>query len=271
MHTPILPIDVITGRRAAGWRKPRLHAGESGPQPIWPIAGGAEDDDPDNGGDPDDDDDGDDPDPDDDPDGGDDKKSKQPKPKPPAKRGKDDDPGDDIARLKKELADARKEAGKSRTEAKQKAAEEAEKAYAQKVAKALGLVEDDEGEPDPAKLMEQLTEKETAATAAQEEAIAARVELTVVRTAYGMGVDGDKLLDSRKFCEEVDGLDAEDPKKFKAALKAVIKDTAEKNPALRIGQQPKRSGSDLPGGPPEGGRAKRSSGLSEAIKGHYGT
>jgi len=37
-----LPIHAVTGIQALGWRKARR--GETGPQPIWPILGGAEDD-----------------------------------------------------------------------------------------------------------------------------------------------------------------------------------------------------------------------------------
>lgn len=43
MSTRTLPRHARTGLLAVGWRKPRR--GEDGPQPIWPILGGAEDDD----------------------------------------------------------------------------------------------------------------------------------------------------------------------------------------------------------------------------------
>lgn len=42
----MLPIHPRTGRRAVGWRKPRVHCGEIGLQPIWPIAGGSGEGDP---------------------------------------------------------------------------------------------------------------------------------------------------------------------------------------------------------------------------------
>lgn len=198
-------------------------------------------------------------------------KDSKAKPKPPA-RGRDDST-DRIGRLEKELAAARKEAAKDRTDAKKQAAQDAEKALATKVAKALGLVEDDDSaETDPAKLMDQLKQSQSTATAAQEEAIAAQVELKIMRTAFGMGVDGDKLLDSRKFCDEVDSLDPSDPKKFTAALKAAIKEAADKSPSLRLGQTAQRSGSDLSTGPNEGrNKPQRRGGLSAAIRGHYGT
>lgn len=66
MNPRTLPLHPRTGLPAAGWRKARPHHGESGPQPYWPIAGAAEDDDADpddDGQDPDDDADPDDADP----------------------------------------------------------------------------------------------------------------------------------------------------------------------------------------------------------------
>ncbi|MER7799008.1 hypothetical protein ABTX71_01620 [Streptomyces parvulus] len=42
MRMSTLPRHARTGQLALGWRKPRT--GEVGPQPIWPILGGAEDD-----------------------------------------------------------------------------------------------------------------------------------------------------------------------------------------------------------------------------------
>jgi hypothetical protein len=67
MRMSTLPRHARTGQIAVGWRKPR--PGEDGPQPVWPILGGAEDDDT---GDDDQDDDADESDTDDDADKGDD-------------------------------------------------------------------------------------------------------------------------------------------------------------------------------------------------------
>jgi hypothetical protein len=71
MDIKTLPRHAVTGVLAVGWRKART--GETGPQPIWPILGGAEDDDdPDDDQDPADDDPQDDPaDDDQDPEGAD--------------------------------------------------------------------------------------------------------------------------------------------------------------------------------------------------------
>jgi hypothetical protein len=182
--------------------------------------------------------------------------------------GKDDSAGK-IARLEKDLADARKEAAKDRTAAKTAAADEARKALVAEVSKALGLSKDETEDTDPAKLLERLKESQSTITAAQQAAVDAQIEATVVRTAYGMGVDGDKLLDSRAFCEEVDGLDPSDPAKFQAALKALIKTAAEKNAALRT-QAAGRSGADLNGSSREKDARKRP-GLAGSIAAHYET
>lgn len=61
MRMRTLPRHARTGQLALGWRRPR--PGEDGPQPVWPILGGADDDGDDND---DQDDDGDDSDTDDD-------------------------------------------------------------------------------------------------------------------------------------------------------------------------------------------------------------
>ncbi|MFH8792201.1 hypothetical protein [Streptomyces sp. NPDC017941] len=175
-----------------------------------------------------------------------------------------------IARLEKELKAANAEAGKARTTAKKQAAEDARKQLAEEIGKALGLVKEDAAETDPAKLLEQLKAEQTKAGSAEEDAIAARIEATVVRTAFGMGIDGDKLLDSRSFCEQVDSLDPSDPAKFRESLKKLVAKAAEKNPAVRL-QSAGRSGPDLSGGTGEGAAKRGSGGLAGAIRGHYQT
>ncbi|WP_309029127.1 hypothetical protein [Streptomyces alfalfae] len=176
-----------------------------------------------------------------------------------------------VARLEKELKAANAEAGKARTTAKKQAAEDARKQLAEEIGKALGLVKEDAAETDPAKLLEQLKAEQTKAGSAEEAAIAARVEATVVRTAFGLGIDGDKLLDSRSFCEQVDDLDPSDPAKFRESLKKLITKAAEKNPAVRLQSSAGRSGPDLSGGTGEGAAKRGSGGLAGAIRGHYQT
>ncbi|MGW0550556.1 hypothetical protein [Streptomyces altiplanensis] len=153
------------------------------------------------------------------------------KPAPP-KGGKGEDPAAQVARLTKELEDARKDAGKARTTAKQQAAEEAKSALVQELGKALGLVKDDDKDaapPDPAKLTAEIER----ATAAHRETA---TELAVFKGASTHGADPGSLTDSRSFMAKLAKLDpasADFTKKVGDAIKQAVAD----NPKLKAAGQ----------------------------------
>jgi len=120
---------------------------------------------------------------------------------------------DDPTAAKAEIERLRKENGAERVNAKAQAAEDAKKEYAQTIAKALGLVEDDAN--DPAKLTASLTQS-------QSEAKQARVELAVFRNAATAGGDPAALLDSSSFLRSLDSIDSSDPAAVAAAIQAAV-------------------------------------------------
>jgi hypothetical protein len=123
------------------------------------------------------------------------------------------------------ITSLRNEASASRTSAKTRAAEHARAEILSQIGSALGLGED--ATPDPARLAEQLQQTRT-------DAASARLELDVYRTAHRLGADADRLLDSRRFAEEVDQLDPDKP--FGPQIEALIKQWVERDSCLR--QQP---------------------------------
>lgn len=182
---------------------------------------------------------------------------------PPAKPAESDDTAATIARLEKELKDARGEAAKSRTDAKAKAADDAVKDLTQKLGRALGLVADDTP-PDPAKLAEEIG-TQTTRIGELETALRQRdVELAVHSAAEKHGAKVSALLDSRAFSKTIAGLDPA-AKDFNTQLDAAIKQAVDSNPNFRTAPQAGRSGADLAGGPGETGRARPTS-LGAAIK-----
>lgn len=138
----------------------------------------------------------------------------------------------DLARMVKDL---RKENASARTNAKQQAAEEAKQQLAQDIGKALGLVNDDQGAPDPEQLAQQLTEE--------------RRERYAEKAARSAGLDVDALLDSRSFAKKLDGLDpASDT--FTSDLESLIT-SYQDNPKYKATGQapaPPRSSADFSGG-----------------------
>jgi hypothetical protein len=151
-------------------------------------------------------------------------------------------PWDDPKAAEAEILKLRKENGAARTTAKAQAAEEATKELAQKIGKALGLVED---EPiDPAKLTESLT-------AAQADARRAQVELAVYRTAAAANGDPAKLLDSTSFSKSLEGVDPTDA----AAVQAAIAAAVAANPWLGATTDPRTPAPNPAAGASAGGTA----------------
>lgn len=182
---------------------------------------------------------------------------------PPAAKAEGEDHAATIARLEKDLKDARAEAAKSRTDAKAKAAEDAVKALTEKLGRELGLIADDTP-PDPAKLAEKIS-AQTARIGELETALRAKdVEAAVRDAAEKHGAKGNALLDSRSFLRAIADLDPA-AKDFATQLDAAIKQAVDSNPNFRTAPQAGRSGADLAGGPGETGRARPTS-LGAAIK-----
>lgn len=176
--------------------------------------------------------------------------------------GKVDSLPADVAKV---IKDAREEAGKSRTVAKQNAAEEARQELLGTISKALG-VEGDKP-PTPEELTRQLTQSQSALSAAQEQATSAAIELHVYKTALRLGADADALLDSRSFCDKIDNIDVSKPEAFNTEVEAAITEALDANPKLRTGLVPRRGGGDFTGGP---GTRQRPTSLHDAIAARLG-
>ena len=105
-----------------------------------------------------------------------------------------------------------------------------------------------------------------AATEAQAEAKAARVELAVYRTAGAAQADPAALLDSRAFLDAVKDVDPTDSAAITAAIKSALAD----NPRLKATPAvPSKSGGDLTGGTGEG-QSKTPKSLNDAVAARYG-
>lgn len=123
-----------------------------------------------------------------------------------------------------EIRQARQEAGRYRTELRSTQEQAGQRdQLLQQVAKALGLQTD--GQPDPAKLTDEVK-------AAQAAASQKAVELAVYRNAGKVGANGDALLDSRTFMDSVAGLDP-NAADFSTKVEQAIKDAVSSNPRLK--------------------------------------
>ncbi|MEU6649507.1 hypothetical protein ABZ904_08670 [Streptomyces sp. NPDC046900] len=174
--------------------------------------------------------------------------------------GKVDSLPDSVAKV---IRDAREEAGKARTTAKANAANDARQELLATISKAIGL---DSGEklPTAEELTQQLATSTGQLTAAQEDALAARIELSVWRTAQRLGANADALLDSRAFVDKIDSLDVDptDLAAFTTAVEQQVTAALQANPGLRAMQGPGRSGADLGGA---GGSGDQATSLDKQI------
>lgn len=175
-----------------------------------------------------------------------------------------------IARLEKDLADARAEAAKDRTKAKKDAADEAVNALTERLGKALGLVKED-GPPDPEALAKALAEKDST-LAARDAALRAKdIELSVHGRAEKAGAKAGALLDSRSFLAAIKDLDPAD-KGFSKALDDAITAAVKDNPTAYAIAPAGRSGGEQGGASGEAGVTKQRSGsLHAAIANNYRT
>lgn len=130
--------------------------------------------------------------------------------------------------------------------------------FAQQIAKALGLVTEEEKPIDPQQVIETLTaERDSTAQERDQERERHRralIELAVHRASQKVGADPDALLDSRSFLKAVRDMDP-DGDGFSTSLTEVIQTAVENNPKFKAATQagpPARSGGEFTGGP--GGR-----------------
>ncbi|MFG3438336.1 hypothetical protein ACGF0J_13925 [Nonomuraea sp. NPDC047897] len=130
--------------------------------------------------------------------------------------------------------------------------------FAQQIAKALGLVAEEEKPLDPQQVIETLTaERDSTAKERDQERERHRralIELAVHRASQKVGADPDALLDSRSFLKAVRDLDP-DAEDFSTTLSETIATAVENNPKFKAATQagpPARSGGEFTGGP--GGR-----------------
>lgn len=171
-----------------------------------------------------------------------------------------DDDTADVETLRATIARLRKENAKARTGAKEAAAKKArdealaeaqanlDKALAAKdgewktkVAKALGLVED-EPELTPEQVAEKITAERDEAKQ-QAEARAAEYtellrEVAVQDAANAHDADPGRLLDSRRFMAEIAKLDPSDRGAFRAAVMDAVKTAVEDDTSLKATQRP---------------------------------
>lgn len=160
------------------------------------------------------------------------------------------------------IAEAANASGKAREDARTAAAREARAA----LLKELGLVEDPNAAPDPAKLAQQLADERAVGAAAVERARDSAIKLAVYTGAPAHQGDPAALLDSNTFMASVKDFDpaaADFATKVDGAIKAAVA----ANQKLKAGQAPGVSGGQFPGGP--GGGGTRPTSLGAAVGAAY--
>lgn len=158
------------------------------------------------------------------------------------------DAWDDPAKARAEIERLRRENGAARTTAKQQAADEAKQALAQEIGRALGLVQDDKQQADPAELAAQIGKLTDG-----NKALA--IENAILKAAPKHGADVGALTDSRTFLAKAEQLDptAAD---FGDKLSELIKSAVADNPKLKAAPVAGVSSADHAGGSGEGAVTK---------------
>lgn len=158
-----------------------------------------------------------------------------------------------VKKLRDEAAAARVKGKEAAEQAAKDAADSAQKALTEQIARTLGLIKDDTP-PDPADLLKQAQDRETA-LAAERDTVAEKLRNYARKdaiTAAASKVDGDlaSLLDSRTVNAAIEKLDT-DADDFASQVDALVSAAVESNPKLKktVAQvAAPRSGGDMSGG-----------------------
>lgn len=126
------------------------------------------------------------------------------------------------------------------------------------IAKVLNPDAKGDEKPTAEQLTKQLAERDTATKQAQ-------TELAVYKLAGKHGADADALLDSRAFLAKIAEIDHTKT----ADVEKAIKEAVESNPKLKSVRVAGSSTADGAGG--SGEKAKKNTGLGDALAGHYAT
>ncbi len=137
---------------------------------------------------------------------------------------------------------------KARLTTQQNAAQQAEQSLTQKLAELLGFA--DPAAPTTVEgLTARLGEVTESAAEATARAESAEMEATVVRAASRLGVNAERILDSKAWVEKINNIEADTEEAWKAALDKLIADAVIADASLKLGGlAPARQGTDVSGG-----------------------